>query len=358
MSDTPARTDPHGPSPAMRTDAPTDPSPSGSSNADRPTIGPSYRLRSLFIAASLIAAIALPALVSDYRLFQFTQVWITAIALLGLNLLTGWCGQVSLGHGAFFAIGAYCSALLMGHAGMPDWLTLIPCALLCLGAGWLFGLPAARLEGLYLALATFALALALPQILKHRLLEPFTGASQGLALDVALAPTGWPFSATTWHYTLAVGTLLVMTIVAHRLTRGHLGRAMRALRDHPIAAAANGIDSRALKAKVFGISAMFAGISGGLSAIVVRYVGPDSFDMFLSISFLVGIVIGGLASIPGSLLGAIFIQFVPHAAEQVSREAAWAIYGVFLLIALWLMPAGLAGLVRDVRRCVRSPARD
>jgi branched-chain amino acid transport system permease protein len=311
-----------------------------------PPVQASFRIAALIM---LGLATALPWLVSEYRLFQFTQVWILAIAMLGLNLLTGWCGQISLGHGAFFALGAYCSAILMQGAGLPDWLTLPACAALGFGAGWLFGLPAARLEGLYLALASFALAVALPQVLKHPGLAPLTGGSNGLVLDPARAPAFWPGSAEHWIYTLALIVLVIAIVLTHRLARGQAGRAMRALRDHPIAAGAIGVNAAALKAQVFGISAMFAGIAGGLSAIAVRYVGPDSFDMFLSISLLVGIVVGGLASIPGSLLGALFVQFVPHTAEQVSREAAWAIYGVFLLIALWAMPGGVASLVTRLR---------
>lgn len=306
--------------------------------------------KGLFVLVALTIAAALPWLVSDYRLFQFTQVWILATAMLGLNLLTGWCGQISLGHGAFFALGAYCSAILMQIAGMPDWTTLPACALLCFGAGWLFGLPAARLEGLYLALASFALAVALPQVLKHPLLSPLTGGSNGLALEAARPPNFWPASAEHWTYALALAVLVIAIVISHRLVRGQAGRALRALRDHPTAACAIGVNAAALKAQMFGISAMFAGIAGGLSAITVRYVGPDSFDVFLSISLLVGIVVGGLASIPGSILGALFVQFVPHTAEQISREAAWAIYGVFLLVTLWLMPGGMASLASRLLR--------
>jgi len=307
-------------------------------------------LKPVAAGAALLAALLLPWLISDYRVFQFTQVWILAIAMLGLNLLTGWCGQVSLGHGAFFAVGAYCSALLMHHLGVPDWLTLPACALVSYAAGWLFGLPAARLEGLYLALASFALAVALPQLLKHPLLAPLTGGTQGIALDAATPPAGWPFSVEHWLYALSLGSLLVAMLITHQLVKGQPGRAMRALRDHAVAASTLGIDAAALKARVFGLSAMYAGVAGGLSAATVRYVGPDSFDVFLSISLLVGIVIGGLASIPGSVLGALFVQFVPYTAEQVSREAAWAIYGLFLLIALWAMPGGIAGLGRGRAR--------
>lgn len=300
------------------------------------------------VCLTLLVACALPWSLSDYRLFQLTQVFILAIALLGLNLLTGWCGQISLGHGAFFALGAYCSALLMQRFGLSDWMSLPVCALVCFVSGWLFGWPAARLQGLYLALASFALAVALPQLLKHRALEPLTGGTGGLVLDAAYAPVWWPTSVGHWHYALSLAVLLVMILLTARLVRGRYGRAMLAVRDQPIAASALGIDRATTKIAAFALSAMYAGIAGGLSAASVRYVGPDSFDMFLSISFVVGIVIGGLASIAGSLLGAVFIQFVPHVAEHISREASWAIYGGFLLLALWLIPGGLAGLINRV----------
>lgn len=292
----------------------------------------------------MTGAASMPWLLTDYRLFQLTQVAILAIALLGLNVLTGWCGQISLGHGAFFALGAYASAILMQRFGLPDWLTLPPAAAFCLVAGGLFGLPAARLQGLYLALASFALAIALPQILKHRLLEPLTGGTGGIALDAGLAPVWWPSSVAHWHYALALMMLMIAMVLTVRLTSGRFGRAMVALRDQPLAASTLGIPLAQTKAIAFSLSAMLAGLAGGLSAVVVRYVGPDSFDVFLSISFLVGIVIGGLASITGSLAGAVFVHFVPHAAEQVSRELAWAIYGAFLLLALWLLPGGIVSL--------------
>ncbi len=296
----------------------------------------------------------LPWWAGEYRLFQISQFCVVAIALLGLNLITGWCGQISLGHGAFFALGSYCSAILMLRAGIPDWATLPAAAVLCLVTGWLFGRTAARLEGLYLALASFALAVALPQLLKHPMLGYWTGGTGGLVLDAAVAPFWWPFDVATWLYWLTTGVLMLMTAVTLHIVRGRHGRAMMALRDHPIAAASIGIPVAAVKAKAFAVSAMYAGIAGGLSAALVRYVGPDSFDVFLSISFLVGIVVGGLASVTGSILGAAFVQTVPHAAEHLSQEAAWAVYGVFLLLTLWLAPGGIAALLRRLLGSISS----
>ncbi len=310
------------------------------------------RARTRWVGILLLgSACLLPWLVSDYRLFQFTMVLVYAIALFGLNLLVGYCGQISLGHGAFYALGAYCAALLMTHVGIPYWATLPACAAVSLLAGYLFGLPAARLQGLYLALATFSLALALPQLLKHKWLAAWTGGVQGLVLDKPEPPDWLPLSADQWLYCFSLAVALMMGAIGLAFTRGRIGRALRAVRDQPVAATAMGIDTRAVKAKVFGVSAMYAGVAGGLSALVVQFVGPDSFDMFLSISFLVGIVIGGLASVSGALLGALFIQFVPPLAANLSVEAAWAIYGVLLLICVGLLPSGLASVLRRGLSC-------
>jgi branched-chain amino acid transport system permease protein len=300
----------------------------------------------------LIAAIgcALAPLLTDYRLFQATQVMIFAIALLGLNLVTGWCGQISLGHGAFFGLGSYCSAILMLRFGLADWMTLPIAAFFCFASGWLFGHPAARLQGLHLALASFALAAALPQLLKHRFAEPLTGGTGGLALEAAQAPAWWPASPALWLYAQTLAVLIIMIALSARILASRHGRAMIAVRDHALAAGTLGIDAARTKVTAFALSAMYAGIAGALSTSLVRFVSPDSFDVFLSITFLVGIVIGGLASVSGSLIGALFIQIVPLAAEQVSREVSWAIYGAVLLLCLWLMPGGVVAFWRQLRR--------
>ena len=150
------------------------------------------RARAVGVAAALAVALVLPFFVSNFRLFQFTQVGVYAIALLGLNVLTGYNGQISLGHGAFYALGAYTTAIMIDRWDVPYPLTIIAAGVLCLVAGFLFGIPALRLEGLYLALATFALALAIPQILKY--FEHWTGGSQGIVLSKPNAPWGLKLS--------------------------------------------------------------------------------------------------------------------------------------------------------------------
>jgi branched-chain amino acid transport system permease protein len=298
------------------------------------------------LIVGLVVAIALPFLVKNFTVFQLTTVMIYAIAILGLNLLTGFNGQFSLGHSTFVAIGAYVTAILMEFTGMNFYATLPVAAVVCFLFGFLFGLPALRLETIYLALATFALAVATPQILKLTPLEPWTGGVQGLVVFKPEAPFGLPLSSDQWMYfvTLAIG--LVLAACAVNLVGSRTGRAIIAIRDNPIAARAMGINIALYKTTTFGVSAAYAGIAGSLSAVVVQFVAPDSFTFVLAIGLFVGLVIGGVGSIPGALIGGLFLVFVPNVAEEISKGLAGAVYGAILLLVIYLMPAGAAGLIR------------
>lgn len=222
------------------------------------------------IGIVLAAAIGLAFVADSYRLFQFTMLISYACAVLGLTLLTGINGQISLGHSAFYAVGAYTTAVLMANYNWPYWATLPPAAVLSAILGLLIGFPALRLGGLYLALTTFSLAVAVPQILKVNALEGLTGGVQGLTTDKPDAPFGLPLSADQWIYlfTLAVGA--VVFLIGWNLIRGRTGRAMMAVRDQPVAAEAMGINLAALKIRTFAVSAMFTGIAGALSTIAVQ----------------------------------------------------------------------------------------
>ena len=303
------------------------------------------RRQLIVVAVLLMIAAALPFVVSNYRTFQFTLVLVYAIALLGLNMLTGYNGQISLGHGAFYAIGAYCTAILMDKFGVPYWLTLPVSGAICLLVGFLFGLPALRLEGLYLALATFALGVSLPQLLKYHHFEKWTGGVQGIVIQKPEAPFGLPLKPDQWLYFFTLAVTLVMFVFAWNLLRGRVGRAMVAIRDNHVAAEAMGVNNSIYKSLTFGVSALYTGVAGSLGAIAVQFVAPDSFNIFLSIVFLVGIVIGGLASISGALYGALFIQFVPNVADEISKAAPWAIFGLFLLAFVYVMPMGISGAI-------------
>jgi branched-chain amino acid transport system permease protein len=317
-----------------------------------------------WIASALlvVALLILPFLFKNYRVFQFNLVLVYAVAVLGLNMLTGFNGQISLGHGAFFAVGAYVAAVLMDRAGMPYWATLPFSAVICFVVGWLMGFPALRLGGHYLALATYAFALAVPQLLKYKNIEGWTGGVQGIVLAKPEPPIsfrflGQPFSADRWLYVFTLAVAALMFLVAWNLLRGRIGRAMIAIRDHPIAATAMGINLPYFKSVTFGVSAAFTGVAGALGAICVAFVSPDSFTVFLSITFLVGVVVGGLASIPGAIFGAIFIQFVPNVAEEISKSAPWAIYGVVLIAFMYLMPSGVMGLLKKIWAGMQPAAR-
>jgi branched-chain amino acid transport system permease protein len=308
--------------------------------APRP-VAPARYARAAGLLLVLAVAVVLPFVVSGFRVFQFTQVLIYAIALLGLNMLTGYNGQFSLGHGAFYAVGAYSSAIMIDRWDIPYGWTLPAAGILSFVVGFLFGLPALRLEGLYLALATFSLALAVPQILKY--FEHWTGGSQGIVLSKPTPPAGLPLTDDQWLYFLALAVTVVLFALAVNLLRGRTGRAIVAIRDNHIAAEAMGINNALYKSAVFGVSAGYTGVAGALSALAIAFVAPDSFDVFLSITLLTGVVIGGLATISGAVFGALFIQFVPNWAQDISKAAPWAIFGMFLIVFMYAMPRGIAG---------------
>src|SRR5262252_4735118 len=306
-----------------------------------------------------LAVVLLPTFsVSDYHLFQLTMVVVYAIAILGLAILTGFNGQISLGHGAFYAIGAYTTAILMYTYEVPYWATLPVSAIVCAVVGFLIGLPALRLGGLYLALTTFALAVAVPQLLKHNALEPWTGGVQGLVIDKPDPPFGLDMSPDQWLYVFSLAVGAVLFLLAWNIVRGRIGRAMMAIRDHSLAAEAMGIDIALLKTRTFALSALYTGIAGSLGAIVVQFVAPDSFGIFVSIYFFVGLVVGGVASIEGAILGGAFIEFVPNIAEKVSKAAPGAVYGIILIAVMFLMPGGaasfIAAIVKRFRRGSKS----
>ena len=300
------------------------------------------------LALLAIGLILLPFLFKNYRVFQFNLVMVYAIAISGLNILTGFNGQISLGHGAFYAFGAYTAAIMMDKMGAPYWATLPIAGLVCFVFGYLMGFPALRLAGHYLALATFALALAVPQLLKYKKIEGWTGGVQGIVLNKPPAPFefslfGQPLSPDRWLYFFSLAVTVLMFILAYNLLHGRVGRALVAVRDHPIAATAMGINLPVFKSITFGVSAAYCGVAGAMAAVVVAYVSPDSFTVNLSIFLLVGVVVGGLASIPGAIFGAMFIQYVPNIADEISKSAPAAIYGVLLIGLMYLMPTGVMG---------------
>jgi branched-chain amino acid transport system permease protein len=297
--------------------------------------------RRFAVVAMIVFAAVLPFKLSNYHVFELTQVMIYAVAVLGLNILTGYNGQISLGHGGFFAAGAYTAAVLMHRYGVPYWATLPAAALICFVLGVLFGLPALRFEGPYLALVTLAMAVAMPQLLKY--FESWTGGQQGIVLVKPLPPPWLGLDRDRWLYFVALAVLLLAMGIAANLLNGRTGRAFVAIRDHPIAAAAMGINTARYKTLAFGASTLFTGVAGALAAVVIGFVAPESFTLFLSLSFLVGSAIGGIATIGGAIVGGFFIEFVPNLANDISDAAPWAIYGLAMILFMYVMPRGVVG---------------
>jgi branched-chain amino acid transport system permease protein len=310
--------------------------------------------RILLILFVVVAAVVPLVFASGYQLFQLTLVVAYALSVLGKNLVTGYGGQVSLGQGAFYAVGAYTAAILMEHFNVPYWATLPVAAVVTGMVGLALGLPALRLGGLYLALVTFAMAVAVPQLLKYKLFEDWTGGVQGIVLNKPDAPFGLPLDPDQWVYlfTLAVG--VVLFIAATNLVRSRIGLALMAIRDQPLAAEAMGVELSRYKTLTFGFGALFTGVGGALGAIAVGFVSPDSFSIALSLTLFVGMVIGGAASISGAVYGALFIVFVPNLAEEISKAVPGAIFGVILILFMFFAPGGIASLLAAQMRRFRA----
>ncbi|MCP3440755.1 branched-chain amino acid ABC transporter permease [Bradyrhizobium sp. CCGUVB14] len=288
----------------------------------------------------LLLLIAVPLFAKNFVIFQLTQLLYLGLAVLALNILTGGSGQFSLGQSAFYAIGAYVTAVMMEQFNVPYFLCLPVAAVLCFGAGFLFGQPALRLSGVYLALATFALATAMPQLLKLNFLEHWTGGVQGLVVTKPDAPFGLKMSQDMWLYYFTLVVVLAIYICAVNLLRSRSGRAFMAIRDNEIAASAMGINVALYKTLAFGVSAAITGVAGGLSAIAVQFVAPDSFTITLAIQLFLGMVVGGVGWLPGSIVGAAFIIFVPNIAEGISKGLSGAVFGVLLFLVIYLVPHG------------------
>ena len=292
---------------------------------------------SLIVLALLIVT---PLFVKNFIIFQMTMLLVYGLAVLALNILTGGSGQFSLGQSAFYAVGAYTSAILMEHAGMNYALTLPVSGVICFVFGFLFGLPALRLSGVYLALATFALATAMPQLLKLGYFEHWTGGVQGLVVTKPDAPFGLHISQDVWLYYFTLVISVAIYLFAINLLRSRSGRAFMAIRDNEIAASAMGVDVALYKTLAFGVSAAVTGIAGGLGAIAVQFVAPDSYTVNFAIALFLGMVVGGVGWLPGSIVGAAFIIFVPNIAEGISKGLSGAVFGVLLFLVIFLIPHG------------------
>ncbi|WP_404850441.1 branched-chain amino acid ABC transporter permease [Dietzia kunjamensis] len=297
-------------------------------------------------AVALVAALALPFAASPFLVFQGAMLISYVIALLGLNLLTGHSGQISLGHGAFYAAGAYTGAIFT-RVIPSDWgyLVALPvAAVFCFAFGYVFGVPAQRLKGPTLALGTLALAVAVPPLLKR--FEGITGGSVGLTVPTPEAPPFLPLAQDQWTYLLALAVLVVSLVLSRNLQRGRLGRAFNSVRDNDIAAQAMGVRITHYKVLAFALAAMFGGVGGVVYTWSTGYVSPNTFGLLLSIYFIAGMILGGMGTVVGPFIGAAFIYLVPSTLGRINDAAPGVLFGIVLIVVVLVFPGGIGGLVK------------
>jgi branched-chain amino acid transport system permease protein len=309
------------------------------------------RVAGLLIVA--MVAVSVPFSFPPFRVSQFTLALAYAVAALGLNLLIGYTGQISLGHGAFFAVGAYSTAVLMSKTGAPDLVAIPLAGALAFAAGLLLGIPALRLRGHYLALVTLGVAVATPQLIKR--FDGLTGGTQGLSAGSPAPPAWLGLAQDQYLYMVALVVAALAFAMAANLVRGRVGRALVAIRSSEISARATGVNLTTFKLRTFALSAMLAGVGGALYTYAVGFVAPESFTIAVSFVFLAAIVVGGLGTIAGALFGALFIQFVPVYTSDISEALAGVLYGGVLILFMYVLPGGVVGLGRRLFGWITRP---
>ena len=312
-------------------------------------------------AVGLVVFFGIPLTTDTFTTFEFTNVAVYVIALIGLNILTGYSGQISLGNGAFMAVGGYTTALLVSRLQIP-WYATIPLAGLLAGiVGFLFGFPSLRLSGIYLALATFALALAVPPLINNY--DNITNGHVGINMKNASPPDWLGISLEQWLYFVCWGVAALMFVISITIIRSGIGRAFMAIRDSETAAVSSGVSLSYYKTLAFGISAVYSGVAGSLLAIIVAYVNPDVFSLQLSLSLLVGAVVGGIGLRWGPIIGGMFVIWLPYYAEKLGTLSIGPLtlpqkpdlaFGILLLVILFFAPSGVAGLLGQAGRWYRS----
>jgi len=301
----------------------------------------------LLIACGVLAG--LPFALNAYDVSLVGRVGIFFIAILGLNILTGYSGQISIGHGAFMAVGGYTTAVMSQDHQTNLVVTMLMAFAICFALGLLVGLPALRLSGVYLALATFALAVSVPQLpLKW---SKFLGGRDGVQTSRTVSHA--------WLYGAAWTASAILFVLAWLILRGRVGRAFRAVRDSEIAAVASGIELPVYKTLAFGISAAYAGVAGSLFVLATNgFAAPDEFGVVLSLQLLVGAAVAGLGSLWGILAGAAFVGLLPAVSSGVpvigSDHGRDVVFGAAVVLVMLVLPGGFAGLLTRLRRLARA----
>ena len=317
---------------------------------------PEQMLRAASVAIIAIVLLVIPLVFPNFLVYQFSLVLTYAIAILGLNLLMGFNGQISVAHGVFFAVGGYTTAIFMTRYGV-NYLATLPLAVVTSALlGLLVGVPALRWQGLPLAFITFGLAVLVPPVALK--LEPITKGATGISMPKPEAPAWFPGSQDAFIYMLCTLGMALCVLMAWRLTSGDTGRSLRAVRDNPLIAESLGVNLTKVRVAAFVTSAGFAGFGGGLFAIVNAYVSPESFQMIVSFNFLVGAIVGGITSISGAFIGALFIVFLPEWSADMNIALSGLIYGGVLVVMMLVARDGVVGLLSSLSRALLARYRN
>jgi len=299
------------------------------------------------VAAAVVAVVVavLPFALSGYHQGLAALVGIYFIAIIGLNILTGYSGQISIGHGAFMAVGGYTTAIMSRDHHTNLVLTMLMAFAICFALGFVLGLPALRFSGVYLALVTFAFAVSVPQIVLK--FSTFLGGSGGVQTTQTVSHV-WLF-AVTW------AAAAILFVLAWLILRGRTGRAFRAIRDSEVAATSSGVELPIYKTLAFGISAAYAGVAGSLYVLATNgFAQPNEFGVILSLQLLVGAAVAGLGSLWGVIVGAVFIGLLPTVSSDVpvigSEHGQDVVFGLIVIIVILLIPTGFAGLLARLTR--------
>ena len=302
------------------------------------------RLSKLIGVLAFVSLAFLPIFLPGYLIFQVSIALTYAIAILGLNLIMGFNGQISLAQGVFFAVGGYIVAILMTTYGVSFWLALPIAIVAATILGVLIGIPALRLQGLQLAILTLVLAAVVPPLILR--MEKFTKGTMGIALEQPQAPV-W-MSQDTFVYFVCLASAGLCIVVMLQLVRGETGRRLKSVRDNPTIAESFGVDIARTKIAAFAASAAFAGFAGGLFAMANAFVSPDSYQIFKSFEFLAGAIIGGITSISGAFIGAVIVVFLPEWSAHISLAMAGIVYGATLVVMMLVAREGVVGLLRTI----------
>lgn len=313
--------------------------------------------RRRYLAAALVVLAALPFIFSPFLLDLVNQVLLASIGALALMLLTGFAGLISLGTAGLLGAGAYTVGVLVRETGAPFWITLPAAAAIGAGLGLIFGLPSLRLRGLYLAISTLGLHFVVVYLGGEY--EAREAISTGVMID---SPSVGSFAVTSGRawYVMLVGFAALALLISVNLQRSRTGRAWRALRERDVVAGALGIDVQRFKLLAFMISASMTATSGALLAYFRNFVSIDAFSLYLTVQYVAMIIIGGMGSISGALLGAAFVVLFPYAIEAIAGYLPerfsnmvfaldYTAFGVVMILFLLLEPAGLIGIWRRLR---------